>query len=180
MSKNEGLNTNNDKKQDFSEELAKIDSLKRKVLFSCLKGGGEYNSKITGFSHMLKQKYPDHQKYIFYHKLIGSSPPSDSTKLDFPDSDSIYGFLQGLFLELEKTKLEKNIKDDDIEKDRKETVELLRGSYPNYFNEENLIREGDKWCVIRFGKCLPIPEWIKETEDDISYHSADDKKDRYR
>jgi len=66
-----------------------------------------------------------------------------------------------------------------IEQEKKETIELLQGSYPLYFKEENLIRQKDKWCIMRLGKCLSIGEWIKETEDDISYHANDGKKNRY-
>ena len=71
-----------------------------------------------------------------------------------------------------------NFENVEVEQQRKEIIDMLSGLYPDYFKENNLRKENDEWCIVRLGKCLPIPEWIKETEDDVGYHSKDTEKER--
>ena len=82
-------------KKDFEFVLADIKQklnniYKRKNVF-------EMHNKIAEFGYKLMDKYPDCQKYILFHVLIGSTPPPSAvSKDDFPGEDSIIKFVENL------------------------------------------------------------------------------------
>jgi hypothetical protein len=62
----------------------------------------------------------------------------------------------------------------EIEEERKRLVKELKWKYPMFFKEENLIREGKDWRIVRLGAHLSVDDWIKETEKDVvNYENRD-------
>lgn len=150
---------------NIQENISPLHGLLVEIFELCHKTGENYLARTSKIAHKLMEKYPDCRDYTYFHELIGSTVKKDQyVKEDFPGEDSIQIQLSKLLEELHNNDL--------IMKEKKEIVELLSGTYPDYFRETNLVREGSDWCVMRLGKCLKIPEWIKETEEDINYHSS--------
>lgn len=53
-----------------------------------------YNEEMCDFSDKIKEKYPDHEEYLAYHSLIGSTITfAAAPKLDFPGEYNIENFL---------------------------------------------------------------------------------------
>lgn len=53
------------------------------------------NEAIIEQANQLQQKYPDFVEYLYYHVLIGSTPPGALAKIDFPNGDSVESFIRG-------------------------------------------------------------------------------------
>ncbi len=85
-------------------ETEKINILKTKISnflhILCSKkdvaGLDEFLQRQTEFVDNLKKKYPDCEKYRFYHLFVGSTPWEDCPKFDFPGEDSIEKFIESL------------------------------------------------------------------------------------
>ncbi len=52
--------------------------------------------KLKVFAEHLKQKYPDYKQYELYYLLIGSAPHEHKPFFDFPDQNSVRGFIESL------------------------------------------------------------------------------------
>lgn len=58
----------------------------------------DFHEEITKFANKLKGTYSDTPEYLFFHILVGSTPPSgvELTKTDFPNEDSIETYINDL------------------------------------------------------------------------------------
>lgn len=53
------------------------------------------HDKVVEFSNEIKKKYPDYEKYLAYHILIGSTPDYENIdEFDFPKEDSVLKFVK--------------------------------------------------------------------------------------
>lgn len=75
-----------------------VSSIKEKLLKVCQADTDlTYQDVIANFAGHLEKNYPDHQQYLMYHILLGSSPRETPPNFDFPGEDSVELFIDNLF-----------------------------------------------------------------------------------
>jgi len=59
----------------------------------------KFQDRIIDFIEQIRKTHPDHEEYMMYHVLAGSTPQGECPKFDFPGEDSVETFINRLHQE---------------------------------------------------------------------------------